>query len=299
MKKIKNNFIFFGAVHQDYVFELKNNLIKYRTNPIKHTESYGGVAHNVARTISIHENVSFFSLLTDKETLNYLKKYRIDFLPLNRKIEKRYYGVLVNKNKKFELGIANTEAYEKFNTITNLKFQNKNIVLDLNFSEKFIQSIVNQNFKRNHITICGTSLFKIHKVKKILKKINCLILNKEELYYLSNIKNIKNSIKKIINQNPEINVIVSNADKKTYGYDMSNFISCKPPKIKAVNENGAGDIMTGTYIYYKSKKHKMSSALSLAVAAGTLYAKSKVAKINLNYNLIKKINKSITYKSEK
>ena len=299
MKKIKNNFIFFGAVHLDYVFELKNDLIKYRTNPIKHTESYGGVAHNVARTISIHENVSFYSLLTDKETLNYLKKYRIDFLPLNRKIEKRYYGVLVNKNKKFELGIANTDAYEKFNKINKLKFLNKNIVLDLNFSEKFIQSIVNQNFKRNHITICGTSLFKIHKVKKILKKIDCLILNKDELYSLSNIKNIKKSIKKIINQNPEINVIVSNADKKTYGYDMSNFISCKPPKIKAVNENGAGDIMTGNYIYYKSKKYKMSSALSLAVAAGTLYAKSKVTKINLNYNLIKKMNNNITYKSEK
>ena len=119
------------------------------------------------------------------------------------------------------------------------------------------------------------------------------------MYSLSKIRNIKKSIKKIINQNPEINVIVSNADKKTYGYDISNFISCKPPKIKAVNENGAGDVMTGAYIYYKSKKYKMSSALSLAVAAGTLYAKSKVSKINLNYNLIKKINKKIIYKSEK
>ena len=80
---------------------------------------------------------------------------------------------------------------------------------------------------------------------------------------------------------------------------MSNFISCKPPKIKAVNENGAGDVMTGAYIYYKSKKYTMSSALSLAVAAGTLYAKSKVTKIILNYNLIKKINKNIIHKSEK
>jgi len=122
MKKIKNNFIFFGAVHQDYVFELKNDLVKYRTNPVKHKESYGGVAHNVARMISNHENVSFFSLMTDKETINYLKKYKIDFLPLNKKIEKRYYGVLVNKYKKFELGIANTDVYEKFNKIINLKF---------------------------------------------------------------------------------------------------------------------------------------------------------------------------------
>ncbi len=299
MKKIKNNFICFGAVHHDYVFELKNDLIKYRTNPVKHKESYGGVAHNVARMISNHENVSFFSLMTDKETIKYLKKYKIDFLPLNKKIEKRYYGVLVNKYKKFELGIANTDAYEKFTKITNLKFINKYIVLDLNFSEKFIQSVVSQNFKKNHITICGTSLFKIYKVKKIIKKINCLILNKEELYSLSKIRNIKKSIMKIINLNPYINIIVSNADKKTYGYEAANFISCKPPKVKAVNENGAGDVMTGTYIYYKSKKHEMNSALSLAVAAGTLYAKSKNRKINLNFKSIKKINNKIMYKSEK
>ena len=104
---------------------------------------------------------------------------------------------------------------------------------------------------------------------------------------------------KIINLNPYINIIVSNADKKTYGYEATNFISCKPPKIKAVNENGAGDVMTGTYIYYKSKEHKMNSALSLAVAAGTLYAKSKNRKINLNFKSIKKINNNIMYKSEK
>ncbi|MDC0232424.1 PfkB family carbohydrate kinase [Pelagibacteraceae bacterium] len=299
MKKIKNNFICFGAVHHDYVFELKNDLIKYRTNPVKHKESYGGVAHNVARMISNHENVSFFSLMTDKETINYLIKNKIDFLPLNKKIEKRYYGVLVNKYKKFELGIANTDAYEKFTKITNLKFVNKYIVLDLNFSEKFIKSVVSQNFNKNHITICGTSLFKIHKVKKIIKKINCLILNKEELYSLSKIRNIKKSIMKIINLNPHINIIVSNANKKTYGYEAANFISCKPPKIKAVNENGAGDVMTGAYIYYKSKKYKMNIALSLAVAAGTLYAKSKNRKINLNFKSIKKINNNIIYKSEK
>ncbi len=299
MKQIKNNFIFFGAVHNDYVFELKNDLIKYRTNPIKHKESYGGVAHNVAKTISNNEKVSFYSLMTDNETINYLKKYKIDFLPLNTKIEKRYYGVLVNKYKQFQFGIANTDSYEKFTKIINLKLSNKYIVFDLNFSEKFIQSIINQNFKKNHITICGTSPFKINKVKKIIKKIDCLILNKEELYSLSKIRNIKKSIKKIINQNPDINLIVSNADKKTYGYEASKFISCKPTKIKAVSENGAGDVMAGIYIYYKSKDHNMISALSLAVAAGTLYAKSESKKINLNYKSIKKISNDIINKIEK
>ena len=84
-----------------------------------------------------------------------------------------------------------------------------------------------------------------------------------------------------------------------YKRQAPNFISFKPPKIKAVNENGAGDVMTGTYIYYKSKAHKINSALSLAVAAGTLYAKSKNRKININLNSIKKINNTIKYKSQK
>ena len=114
MKQINNNFIFFGAIHQDFVFELKNDLIKYRTNPIKHSESYGGVAHNVARVISKNENVSLFSIKSDKETINYLKKIGINFVSLNNKIQKRYYGILINKFKKFQLGIANTEAYELF-----------------------------------------------------------------------------------------------------------------------------------------------------------------------------------------
>ena len=298
MKKIKNNFIFFGAVHQDYVFELKNDLIKYRTNPVKHKESYGGVAHNVARMISNHEKVSFFSLMTDKETTNYLKRYKIDFIPLNKKIEKRYYGILLNKYKKFELGIANTDAYEEFTILTNLKFLNKYIVLDLNFSEKFIQSVVNQNYKKNHIIICGTSLFKIHKVQKIIKKINYLILNKEELYSLSKIRNIKKSILKIINLNPYINIIVSNADKKTYGYEAANFISCKPPKIKAVNENGAGDVMAGNYIYYRSKNYTLEKALSLGIATGIMHIKSK-KNIKLNFRNIKKISDKIKINKEK
>ena len=299
MKQIKNNFIFFGAVHQDFVFELKNDLIKYRTNPIKQSESYGGVAHNVAKVISNHEKVSFFSLMIDIESLQYLKEQNIDFISLSKKIEKRFYGILVNKFKKFQLGIANTEAYEKFdNKKLNLQFLNKNIVLDLNFSKEFIKKIVNKNYKTNNITVCGTSPFKVYKVKNIIKKINCLILNKEELFALTKYRNINKSIKFITSINPYINLIVSNADKKTYGYELSKLISCKPPKVKVVNENGAGDVMAGIYVYYKSKDHKLENALSLGVAAGVLHARNKIKK-NLNYNSIKKVSNKVKIKKEK
>ena len=299
MKQIKNNFILFGAIHQDFVFELKNNLIKYRTNPIKHSESYGGVAHNVAIVVAKNENVSLFSIKSDKETINYLKKVRINFVSLNNKIQKRYYGILINKYKKFQLGIANTDAYESYKkVIINFQFKNKNLIFDLNFSNIFIKNLINKYHKNNKITVCGTSPFKVHKIKGLLKKINCLIVNKEELFTLTNIRNINKSIKFIISINPNINLIVSNGGNKTYAYEYSKLISIKPPKVKIINENGAGDVMAGNYIYYRSKNYTLENSLSLGIATGIMHVKSK-KNIKLNFRNIKKISDKIKINKEK
>ena len=299
MKQIKNNFIFFGAVHQDFVFELKNELIKYRTNPIKHSESYGGVAHNVAKVIAEKEKVSLLSINSDKKTINYLNKNRIEFINLNKEIQKRYYAILLNKYKKFELGIANTDAYELFEVKSfNFKLKRKQIILDLNFSEKLLKNIINKYSKDNRITICGTSPFKVYKIKNLLKKIHCLILNKEELFKLTNIRNIYKSIKYIIKKNSNINLVVSDGANKTYGYELSKLVSIKPPNIKALNENGAGDAMSGNYIYYRYKNFTLEKSLSLGVATGSMHAKSK-KNLKLKNVDIKNMSNKIKIKKEK
>ena len=298
MKQIKNNFIFFGAVHQDFVFELKNELIKYRTNPVKHHESYGGVAHNVAKVVASREKVSLASINSDNETINYLRKNKIEFYNLNKKIQKRYYAVLLNKSKKLELGIANTDAYEQCEVKSlNFKLKNKQLIMDLNFSEKLTKNLIDKYFKNNKIIICGTSPFKIYKIKSHLNKIDCLILNKEELFKLTNIRNIPKSIKYIAKKNPNINLIVSNGANKTYGYELSKVVSVKPPKIRVLNENGAGDTMAGNYIYYRYKNFSLEKSLSLGVATGTLHAKIK-KNIKFTEVDIKKISKKIKIQKE-
>ena len=276
MKQIKNNFIFFGAVHQDFVFELKNEMIKYRTNPVKHYESYGGVAHNIAKAVAAKEKVSLVSINSDNETINYLNKNKIEFSNLNKEIQKRYYAILLDKFKKLQLGIANTDAYEQFEgKLINFKLNKKLIILDLNFSEKLIKKIINKYSNDNKIIICGTSPFKIYKIKSLLKKIDCLILNKEELFKLTNILNIPKSIKYITKKNLNINLVVSNGANKTYAYELSKFVSVKPPKVKVLNENGAGDAMAGNYIYYRYKNFTLEKSLLLGVATGSIHAKSK------------------------
>ncbi len=298
MKQIKNNFIFFGAVHQDFVFELKNDLIKYRTNPIKHYESYGGVAHNIAKAVAEKEKVSLVSINSDNETINYLRKNKIEFINLNKEIQKRYYAILLDKFKKLQLGIANTDAYEQFEgKLINFKLNKKLIIIDLNFSEKLIKKIINKYSNDNKIIICGTSPFKIYKIKSLLKKIDCLILNKEELFKLTNIRNIFKSIKYIVKKNSNINLVISNGANKAYGYELSKFVSVKPPNIKVLNENGAGDTMAGNYIYYRYMNFTLEKSLLLGVATGSIHAKNK-KNIKFKSDDLKKISNKIKIQKE-
>ena len=299
MKQIYNNFIFFGAVHQDFVFELKNHLIKFRTNPVKHYESFGGVAHNVAKVIACKEKVSLVSINSDIETINYLRKNNINFFSFNKKIQKRYYAVLLNKFKELQLGIANTDAYEQCAAKSiNFRLKEKHVIIDLNFSEILTKKIIEKYYKNNRIIICGTSPFKINKIKNYLNKIDCLILNKEELFKLTNIRDIHKSIKYIIKKNPIINLVVSDGANKTYGYELSKFISVKPPKIKVLNENGAGDAMAGSYIYYRYKNFSLEKSLSLGVATGTVHAKSKKNIKFKEVDIKKIINKTKIHKED-
>ena len=48
----RNDFICIGAVHSDYLLNLKQNYFKNRTNPIKQQENLGGVAYNIAKKLS-------------------------------------------------------------------------------------------------------------------------------------------------------------------------------------------------------------------------------------------------------
>ena len=67
MTKSKNIFVCIGAIHHDYLLNLKNIIINNRTNPITHNYRIGGVAYNVAELISIFDKIQFYSLSISKE----------------------------------------------------------------------------------------------------------------------------------------------------------------------------------------------------------------------------------------
>ena len=284
MTKSKNIFVCIGAIHHDYLLNLKKNIINLRTNPIIHKNRIGGVAYNVAELISIFENIQFYSLKINKELQNKISK-NISIKEIDKKISERYYIALSDKNNKFILGLANTDVYEKkiFLKIPNIT--NKFIIFDLNFSKVFIENAINKLSNRNKIIVCATSIHKIIKIKKVLKKINIIFLNKAELIKLTNISNIENGVKKILKINKDIKIIATNSKNNVIYADNKKIIRIKPPNVKVTNENGAGDALAGMMLYLLSKGYNKNEILKYSVACGSYYASGK--RLNFKKDLIK------------
>ncbi len=295
MGKSKNIFVCIGAIHHDYLLNLKNNIINKRTNQIIHNTRIGGVAYNIAELISIFDKIQFYSLSIDKELQSKISK-NIFIKKINNKKSERYYVALFDKNNKFILGLANTDVYEntKFYKIPNMI--NKYIIFDLNFSKNFIEKAINSLSIKNKIVVCATSVHKIIKIKKIINQIDIIFLNKAELTRLTNISSIVNGVKKILKINNNIKIIATNSKNTVIYGDNKSIIKIKPPKIKVQNENGAGDALAGMMLYLLSKGYNKEEILKYSVACGSYYANGNKLSSKRDLLKIKNISRSVKLK---
>ena len=295
MAKSKNIFVCIGAIHQDYLINLKKNIINKRTNPIIHNSRIGGVSYNVAELISIFDKIQFYSLKITKELQNKISK-NISIKKINNNKSDRYYLAISDKNNKFLLGLANTEIYEntKFNKIPNIV--NKFIIFDLNFSKVFIENAIKKLSQKNKIIVCATSVHKIIKIKKIINKIDIVFLNKAELIKLTNIASIENGVKKILKINNKIKIIATNSKNNVIYGDNKSIMKIKPPKIKVKNENGAGDALAGMMLYLLSKGYNKEQILKYSVACGSYYASGNRLNSKKDLLKIKNISRQVKIK---
>ena len=295
MAKSKNIFVCIGAIHHDYLLNLKKSIINYRTNPIIHKNRIGGVAYNVAELISIFDKIQFYSLAINKELKNKISK-NISIKEVNKNKSERYYVSLSNKNNKFLLGLANTDVYENIKFFKIPKIINKFIIFDLNFSKVCLENAISKLSYRNKIIVCATSVHKILKIKKVIKKIDIIFLNKAELTKLTNISNIENGVKKILKINEKIKIIATNSKNNVIYGDNKIIMKIRPPKIKIKNENGAGDALAGMMLYLLSKGYNKEKILKYSVACGSYYASGRKLSSKKDLLKIKNISKKVIMK---
>ena len=295
MSKSENIFVCIGAIHQDYLINLKKNIINYRTNPIIHKSRIGGVAYNVAEVISFFEKIQFYSLSISKELKNKISN-KITINQINKSSSERYYIALSNKKNKFLLGLANTDVYETSKYLKIPKLNNKFIVFDLNFSKNYLERAIIKLSNKNKIFVCATSVHKIKKIKKVLKYIDIIFLNKAELSQLTNNSIIMNGVKKIIKKNKNIQIIATNSKNNVIYANNKEIIKIKPPNIKVKNENGAGDALAGMMLFLFSKGYSIKNVLKNSVACGSYYASGKKLHTKKDLVIIKNLSKKVIIK---
>ncbi len=295
MTKSKNIFVCIGAIHHDYLLNLKNSIINNRTNPITHNYRIGGVAYNVAELISIFDKIQFYSLSINKELQDKISK-NISVKKINNKKSERYYVALSDKNNKFILGLANTDVYENTKLYKIPNIVNKYIVFDLNFSKNFIENAINKLSNRNKIIVCATSVHKIMKIKEIISRIDIIFLNKAELIKLTNRDSIERGVRKILMINNKIKIVATNSKNNVIYGDNKSIIKLTPPKIKVKNENGAGDALAGMMLYLLSKGYDKEQILKYSVACGSYYANGNKLTSKKDLLKIKNISRRVKIK---
>ena len=292
MLKSKNIFVCIGAIHHDYLINLKKNIINFRSNQITQKNRIGGVAYNIAELLSNFVDVKFYSLAINEEIRKKISK-KIYVHQVNKDYADRYYLALSDKNNKFLLGLANTDEYENNKSLKIPNIKNKNIIFDLNFSKTYLEKSINKLSKKNKIIVCATSVHKVIKIKRIINKIDFIFLNKAELLKLTNSSNIILGVKKILKQNKKIKIITTNS-KNNVIFGSNEFIKkIKPPSIKVVNENGAGDALAAMMLYLFSINEKMNYILKTSVACGSYYASGKSLKTKSDFLKIKNLSKRV------
>ena len=292
MLKSKNIFVCIGAIHHDYLLNLKKNIINFRSNQITQKNRIGGVAYNIAELLSNFVDVNFYSLAINEEIRKKISK-KIYVHQVNKDYVDRYYLALSDKNNKFLLGLANTDEYENNKSLKIPNIKNKNIIFDLNFSKTYLEKSINKLSKKNKIIVCATSVHKVIKIKRIINKVDFIFLNKAELLKLTNSSNIIVGVKKILKQNKKIKIITTNS-KNNVIFGSNEFIKkIKPPSIKVVNENGAGDALAAMMLYLFSINEKMNYILKTSVACGSYYASGKSLKTKSDFLKIKNLSKRV------
>ncbi len=293
MLKSKNIFVCIGAIHHDYLLNFKKNIINFRSNQITQKRRIGGVAYNIAELLSNFVDVNFYSLAINEEIRKKISK-KIYVHQVNKDYADRYYLALSDKNNKFLLGLANTDEYENNKSLKIPIIKNKNIIFDLNFSKTYLERSINKLSKKNKIIVCATSVDKVIKIKRIINKVDFIFLNKAELLKLTNSSNIILGVKKILKQNKKIKIITTNS-KNNVIFGSNEFIKkIKPPSIKVVNENGAGDALAAMMLYLFSKNEKMNYILKTSVACGSYYASGKSLKTKSDFLKIKNLSKRVS-----
>ena len=147
--------------------------------------------------------------------------------------------------------------------------------------------------KKNLIQVVDLDNYKLNaKVKQIVDLSSYPIFSETGVFEYTKIKSIIGSLKKMYSKKNKFYAITA-GEKGVYWIENGSIFNCKPPKIKVIETNCAGDVFHGAFAAFIHQKHSVMDSMKLATATASLKCTKKGGIYSIpSYSSVKKfVNK--------
>ncbi|MDC0194888.1 carbohydrate kinase family protein [Alphaproteobacteria bacterium] len=272
-----------GSIFLDHIIKINS----FPKKPIKvHAEGIekrlGGSAAVSSFTIKkLGLDSSFIGKLGDDDVSDYLKRELSTFKIKHKNII-TIKGTQSSQSYVYEdrQGERLLAAFNEKKLLNNKKLpkisfaKNTTFMCDLRWIEATLY--IAKNCKKNNlIQVVDLDNYKLNvKVKKIVNLSSHPIFSETGAYEYTKMKSIIGSLKKMYSMKNKFYAITA-GKKGVYWIENGNIYNCKPPKIKVVETNCAGDVFHGAFAAFIHQMYSLSESMKLATATASLKCTKK------------------------
>ena len=291
-----------GSIFLDHIIKINS----FPKKPIKLLaegiqKRLGGSAAVSSFTIKkLGVDSSFIGRLGDDDVSKYLKgelstfkiKYK-DIITIKGAKSSQSYVFEDNQGERL-LAAFNEKKLLNNKKLPTISFtKNITFMCDLRWIEATLY--VAKNCKKNNlIQVVDLDNYKLNiKVKQIVDLSSYPIFSETGAFEYTKIKSIIGSLKKMYSMKKKFYAITA-GKKGVYWIENGNIFNCKPPKIKVVETNCAGDVFHGAFAAFIHQKHSVMNSMKLATATASLKCTKKGGIYSIpSYSSVKKFENKI------
>ena len=266
----------------------------------------GGGTNTAVALARLGHKVAFLGKIgvghNSRRVINKLKKENVDTsLIIRSKKERTGYSIILDSKNhdRTVLTFRGSNSDLRFNEINLKKLKTKWFYFSSMMEQSFktLEKLADYAAKNNIKIAFNISSYLAKKgknyLKNILKKVDILVLNKEEASLLAGKDKIKSLLKKLSELGPKI-VAITDGKHGVYVYEKGHIYYGKPTNVKIVETTGAGDAFASSFLSGIIKKNSIEFAVKFGMTNAESViqhhgAKEKLLKYNEALKIMKKM----------
>lgn len=299
----KKQVVCIGGSNVDRKIQTLQSLQLGTSNPAESSQSFGGVARNIAENLGrLGLNVALMTAVGKDREGEWLLDHTKDYADISPSqvfpdAATGTYTAVLDKQGEMAIALADMSIYDSIDVdFVEKKWgylaSSELVVIDTNFPADVLKQVI-VRCHEEQIPLCITPVSgpKVKKLPKNLAGVTWLIANKEEAETLSEMKieeedDFFTSAKRILDRGVE-RVIITRGDKGLiYSTKDGETGTIQPPKVQVEDVTGAGDSLVSGIMYAYLNGLNTDNACKIGISCSIITLQSHET-VNPNLNHIR------------